>query len=80
MEGEHTPLGAPQPVEDATSWLALFGAIGTSIVALGGTLILISTATTRTRGASRSARLEWEKRQAEIQRTITPPPPLDDRS
>ncbi|GEM_PF-6244618 len=80
MEGEHTPLGAPEPVEDATSWLALFGAIGTTIIAVGSSVLLIASSPTRSRGASRSARLEWEKRQTEIERTVKPPDPQEDRS
>ncbi len=81
MEGEHAPLGKPVPVDDATSWLALFGSIGTTVVAAGGTvLLLLSSSLGRTRGASRSAQLEWQQRQQEIERVVTPPAPPADRS
>ena len=81
MDSEHTPLGSPEPVEDATSWLALFGAIGTTIIAVGSSIVLIGSNPMRSRGgASRSARLEWEGRQTEIERTVRPPDPQEDRS
>lgn len=81
MESEHTPLGSPEPVEDATSWLALFGAIGTTILAVGGSIVLISSTAMRSRGgASRGARLEWAERQTEIERAVMPPDPQEDQS
>jgi hypothetical protein len=57
----------PQPMEaSSVSW----GAIATGLLLIGGGFILLVPAATTTRGATRSARLQWQERQAEIHRAV----------
>lgn len=62
------PRGSPQPVDAADPVLNVIAAVGVGLVALGGLLLPIFVSTTQTCGATRSARIEWEYREQEIER------------
>lgn len=64
------PSGPPTPVEAADPVLNTISALGVGAVAVAG-LCLAAMATTRpTMGATRSAKLEWERRQAQVEQAI----------
>ena len=63
------PSGPPQPVasDDVLNTIAFVGVI---LVALGGLMVPVFTSTRHTAGATRSAKLEWENRQQQIEQAI----------
>jgi len=66
MSEYENPEGPPQAVEDTGDFLAGFGTIAIGVLALGAAYVLISGVPTTTRGATRSAQLQWEARQQQI--------------
>jgi hypothetical protein len=64
------PSGPPQAVGRNDAVMAGLGLAGIALVAVGGLVVALSTATAHTAGATRSAKLQWEQRQQEIQQAI----------
>ncbi len=60
------PLGPPQAVEANDPVLRTIATTGIVLVAAGGLLLATSGGTTHTCGATRSAKLRWEQRKAEV--------------
>jgi hypothetical protein len=70
-ENDMDPIGNPEPVtaSEKTSQLGRVGAVVTVIV--GGTIAFACMVTpTRLSGASRSVKLKWQERRAEIERAV----------
>jgi hypothetical protein len=64
------PSGPPQPVEATEGGLNWVTGLGIGVIVLGGLFWAANASTTRTAGATRSARLEWQSRQAQIEQAI----------
>lgn len=65
------PLGEPEPISPSHGAKILKRASAVAIGATGGFLIFATLMTpARVRGATRSATLQWEARQAEIQQVV----------
>ena len=64
------PGGAPRPVAPSDPMLKLIAALGVGTVALGGLLVPAFLTTGQTCGATRSAKIEWERRQLQIEQVI----------
>jgi hypothetical protein len=64
------PCGGPQPVRDAPRKCGPLGAITVVGLLAGGAFMVATCPVQRTHGATRSARLKWEQRQAEVQSAI----------
>jgi hypothetical protein len=70
--------GAPQeelevePVREKADWVEALGGLSLAGIVLGGvTLAVIAAATpTHARGATRSAQLEWQRRQIQIEAAL----------
>jgi hypothetical protein len=70
-DDENQPLGDPQPIKPAEGRKILKRVAGYVVVAAGGFIAFATLlAPARVSGASRSARLQWQQRQKEIQETI----------
>lgn len=79
-ENENQPIGEPQPIDNREGRKLLKRMAGVVAMAAGGLVIfgglLIPT---RTSGASRSARLQWQQRQKEIQEIINQNCPVPEK-
>ena len=64
------PSGPPQAARGNQAVMAALGGVGIALVAVGGLMVPLFTATTHTAGATRSAKLQWEQRQQEIRQVI----------
>jgi hypothetical protein len=64
------PAGPPRVVEAEDTALRGLGIAGVILVTAGGMLVPLSVATSSTQGATRSAHIEWQRRQAEIRRAL----------
>lgn len=65
------PMGPPMPIcQDKPGCSLTTTVLSLLAVGIGGVLLLLPAITTPTRGATRSTRLQWEERQAEIDRAI----------
>jgi hypothetical protein len=60
------PAAAPRPLKIEDPALRAIGIAGVALVTVGGLLLPFSMATTSTAGATRSAKIKWEERQAEL--------------
>src|SRR5690348_15946771 len=65
------PAGTPKPPRFTPLWPIVVGGIGTAIVAAGSTLSLIAARPQPLLGSTRSCKLKWEQRQAEIAAAAT---------
>ena len=65
------PAGPPQAVEKDDDVLRGLSVLGVVLVAGGGLLLPLLASTGATAGATRSTKIQWEQRQAEIQRVIS---------
>lgn len=61
------PKGEPQAVEAKDPVLGAIAAVGITLVVGGGLLLPLVASTSRTCGATRSAKVKWEQRQHEIE-------------
>ncbi len=64
------PSGPPQPVNRNDSKWRVIATVGVSTVALGGLFIPAFLNLGRTSGATRSAKIQWEQRQRQIEQVI----------
>lgn len=60
------PSGSPEAVEAKDPVLGLISGIGITLVVAGGLLIPMIGTTGHTCGATRSAKVQWEQRQHEV--------------
>lgn len=65
-----SPAGPPRPLEELPGFLANLGAIVTAILSGGTVLMILASSHMRCAGASRTARLQCEQRQAEVERAV----------
>lgn len=71
-ENLNQPIGQPQPIDPRQGRKILKRMAGIITITVGGLVAFAQLlAPTRLSGASRSARLQWQQRQKEIQETIT---------
>jgi len=61
------PAGPPQPVEEDDPVMNTITAIGMSLVVIGGLSIPVLLSTSHTMGATRSAKIQWEDRQHQLE-------------
>jgi len=59
--------GPPRPVPKGDPVLNLITTVGVSTVAIGGVMFAMSALTSPCRGATRSAKLQWEQRQLQVE-------------
>ncbi len=64
------PSGPPVPVASAVSWTSVAMATFSVLACSGIAFVLLGSLTSPTMGATRSAKLQWEQRRAEIDRAI----------
>jgi hypothetical protein len=64
------PSGPPQAARGNEAVMSALDGVGIALVAVGGLMVPLFTATTHTAGATRSAKLQWEQRQQEIRQVI----------
>jgi len=61
------PTGPPRSVPKGDPVLNLIATLGVGLVAVGGVMFASFATTTRTCGATRSAKLQWEQRKLQIE-------------
>jgi hypothetical protein len=64
------PSGPPQPVDPTESALAGLTGLGIVLVACGSIFVLTGLSAGPTCGATRSSKLEWENRTAQIEQAL----------
>ena len=78
------PAGPPKPVAKDDDVLRSLSVAGVVLVAAGGLLLPMMASTGSCQGATRSAKVQWQQRQAEIRRAISedqgPAPSLEQPS
>ena len=62
------PAGPPKPIEKDDNVLRGLSVLGVVLVAGGGLLLPLMASTGATAGATRSTKIQWEQRRAEIRR------------
>jgi hypothetical protein len=65
------PAGPPRPVGKVEDPLRGLSVAGVVLVAAGGLLLPMMASTGATQGATRSAKIHWEQREAEVRRAMT---------
>ncbi len=65
------PAGPPQPVKKEDAVLRALSVAGVVVVAAGGLLLAMAPTIGATQGATRSTKIQWEQRQAEIRRAMS---------
>jgi len=79
-ENDNQPIGEPQPIDTREGRKILKRMAGFVAMAAGGLVIFAGLLIpTRTSGASRSARLQWQQRQKEIQEVINQNCPVPEK-
>ena len=79
-ENNNQPIGEPQPIDNREGRKILKRTAGGVALAAGGLFIVAGLLLpTRTSGASRSARLQWQQRQKEIQEVINQNCPVPEK-
>ena len=64
------PSGPPQPVAGKDPLKQLITGVGIGVVVLGGLLLPATCSVTQTCGANRSAKVQWEQRQQQIDQAL----------
>ncbi len=64
------PAGPPKPVEKEDDVLRALAVVGVVLVAGGGLLLPLTASTGATSGATRSAKIQWEQREAEVRQAM----------
>jgi len=64
------PSGPPQPVTKGDPMLGLLTAGGVTLVAAGGLFAPVFLGGGHTAGATRSAKIEWENRQQQVEQAL----------
>jgi hypothetical protein len=64
------PSGSPKPAQAAEGAVRLIRALGIGAIVIGGLYLAATATTTSTIGATRSAKLEWQNRQGQIDQAI----------
>src|SRR4051812_23492802 len=67
-------VGRPRRFRLTTKWPLLGGTLGTAVVAGGATLTMISATAQPLLGATKSCKLNWEQRSAEIDQAVAAQP------
>lgn len=74
MENEPAPIpldySNPKRVHANSKWLSALGYGATVTLTAGGLVAVLLPSMNRTMGSTRSARLQWQQRQCEIQQAI----------
>ena len=78
-ENDQQPIGEPQPMDAREGRRILKRMAGVVAVTSGVALFAGLLVPTRTSGASRSARLQWQQRQKEIQEVINQNQPVAEK-
>ena len=78
-ENNDQPIGEPQPIDAREGRRILKRMTGVLAVTSGLALFAGLLIPTRTSGASRSARLQWQQRQKEIQKVINQNQPVAEK-
>jgi hypothetical protein len=63
-------LPTPQPVRGRRGWRSLLTAVGVTVTVGGVAFVLVASAPSRARGATRSARLKWETRRQAVDQAV----------
>lgn len=64
------PYAAPRPVKGTPEWLGVIGGVSVIGILAGGAFLSFVATRAHTCGATRSAQLQWEQRQAEIEEAV----------